>query len=47
MRVLLTIFLPAIRSSHGNSRNDFDVSIKDKADISVDMADMVVRTQYA
>ena len=28
MRELLTIFLPAIRSSRGKRKNDFDVSIK-------------------
>jgi transcriptional regulator len=45
MRVLLTIFLPMIRLSHGKRKNDFDVYIKDDGDISVDMADIVVRTQ--
>lgn len=46
MRVLLTIFLPSTKSSHGKRKNDFAVSIKDNADISVDMAYIVVRTQY-
>jgi len=46
MRVLLTIFLPATGSSHGKRKNAFAVSIKDDADISVDMTYIVVLAQY-
>ena len=44
MRVLLTIFLSAIRSSHGKGKNDFDVSIKGQGRYSADMTDVVVNT---